>query len=251
MADWYCKIDGTVYGPYNDVKLRELAANGRLLPEDSLRDGDSGPWFAAEEIANLFPKDSEDVADRIRIRKGRDAGKGSNYYAIFGRNISEGGNWQAALLGGLVGEALLKCAFPLLFAIFQRGSPVAVAAVFLNTFTSLILFVVFWIADAITFGIPCLMFRTRFEKRSSVLDVITYCHVIALGAVLIRLLVWAFSRQAGIVMFLLMPLAHAGILAYFASTYWKLPGSQTLLLVSVRCVFHLLVFLGVIVLMIF
>jgi len=54
MAEWYCMIKGTQYGPVNTQQLRQLAADGRLAPEDLItRDGLKG-WVKASSAKGLF-----------------------------------------------------------------------------------------------------------------------------------------------------------------------------------------------------
>ncbi len=55
MADpWYCWVAGGQTGPFSDAQLRTLVAEGRLLPEDQVRQGHYGQWVPAREVKGLF-----------------------------------------------------------------------------------------------------------------------------------------------------------------------------------------------------
>ncbi len=72
MAEaWYCLIGGRQSGPLSAAQLREMAGDGRLLPEDSLRNGPSGPWVPAVQVKGLFSGHAAaDTAGALPARTG-------------------------------------------------------------------------------------------------------------------------------------------------------------------------------------
>lgn len=55
MADaWYCKIAGEESGPLPKQELKRMAGDGELLPDDLVRNGDSGAWLPAGRVKDLF-----------------------------------------------------------------------------------------------------------------------------------------------------------------------------------------------------
>ena len=51
---WFCRIAGHDLGPFTPQQLKALAAQGRLHPEDLVRQGESGLWMAGARIRGLF-----------------------------------------------------------------------------------------------------------------------------------------------------------------------------------------------------
>src|SRR5262245_36851178 len=93
MARWFCKIGGKQYGPYAEEDLRRLVGEGRLLPDDQLRDGREGAWFPADEMRDLFRRPVRDDADDFEeeedsdLPRRRKRGKPSNYFQILSQNL--------------------------------------------------------------------------------------------------------------------------------------------------------------------
>lgn len=54
---WFCKISGHQLGPLSSQQLRAMAAEGRLAPEDHVRQGAQGPWLPAAQVKGLFAAD--------------------------------------------------------------------------------------------------------------------------------------------------------------------------------------------------
>lgn len=57
--NWYYRVLGEEFGPVSFDTVGELAQKGLLSPNDELRDGEKGPWVAAESIVGLFPEPEE------------------------------------------------------------------------------------------------------------------------------------------------------------------------------------------------
>lgn len=56
MAQWFCRIDRTEYGPVSTEQLKKMAASGRLSPTDEVRKSEQGPWALASKVKGLnFP----------------------------------------------------------------------------------------------------------------------------------------------------------------------------------------------------
>ena len=65
MAEpWYCWVAGAQTGPFSDAQLKALAAEGRLLPEDQVRQGHYGQWVPARDVKWLFSDPGESSAAR-------------------------------------------------------------------------------------------------------------------------------------------------------------------------------------------
>lgn len=51
---WYYRSLGQVTGPLTSGRIRQLAKQGKLFPEDQVRLGAAGDWVAAEDVEGLF-----------------------------------------------------------------------------------------------------------------------------------------------------------------------------------------------------
>lgn len=54
MVVWYCKTPTEELGPLSSAALRGMAADGRLVPEDFVRDGSTEAWQPASRVRGLF-----------------------------------------------------------------------------------------------------------------------------------------------------------------------------------------------------
>ena len=54
-AQWYCKISGKAIGPLSSRQLKMLADDGRLQPDNPVRQGNQGKWVPAQRVKGLFP----------------------------------------------------------------------------------------------------------------------------------------------------------------------------------------------------
>ncbi len=59
---WFCKISGNQLGPLSSQQLRAMVAEGRLAPEDHVRQGAQGPWLPAAQVKGLFAADEPAAA---------------------------------------------------------------------------------------------------------------------------------------------------------------------------------------------
>jgi hypothetical protein len=230
-----------------------MAAEDRLLPEDVLREGESGEWFPASEMDNLFPRraghgrDDEDRDDQPRIWKRKR--KGSNYYGLVWRNFQEGGQWISILLVTLGLQVLIPVIVGLIaLAImgFTRpgaGAGAAVgrilgAACGYGAFLALAFFL-----DVLVFGIPFSLLRVRLDsRRDNVLELFSYSYLVGLLPKLIIIFVALGSFRWEVVLALIYPFIHAGVLVYLMYTYWGLSGGKCWLLAGIRF-FYQMVFL--------
>lgn len=210
MAEWFCKIEGKIYGPYPGSKLKEMAAEDRLMPEDLLREGEAGEWFPASEMENLFPKsaarerdDYDDRGDRQRKKKKR---KGSNYYRLVLQNFQEGGQWTTVLLVTLGLQVLIPVIVGLLAlalggmtrAGVGRGIGAMVGVIILAAFMAVCILAVAFFIDVLVFGIPFSLMRVRLDtRRDSVLDLFAYSYLIGLVPKLIIIFVDLGSERWG------------------------------------------------------
>jgi len=53
MAEWYCKIDGVEHGPLSQKELVKMAENGRLSPDDLVRNNRKKKWYKARQVHGL------------------------------------------------------------------------------------------------------------------------------------------------------------------------------------------------------
>ncbi|MEE8450883.1 MAG: DUF4339 domain-containing protein [Thermoguttaceae bacterium] len=53
-VEWFCRISGEVAGPFSPHQLKELVQEGRLAPQDQVRQGTDGSWAAADRVKGLF-----------------------------------------------------------------------------------------------------------------------------------------------------------------------------------------------------
>jgi hypothetical protein len=61
-GDWFCKIADREIGPLLSQQLRAMAAQGQILPTDSVRRGRTGAWTPASHVKGLFSSASPGVA---------------------------------------------------------------------------------------------------------------------------------------------------------------------------------------------
>ncbi len=54
-AGWYCDISGSVMGPVSIEALVQMVLQKRIFPDDLIRLGDTGEWFPAKTVPDLFP----------------------------------------------------------------------------------------------------------------------------------------------------------------------------------------------------
>src|SRR4051812_14442820 len=54
---WFVERQGGRLGPYSSAQLKELAAEGRLRPDDPVRRSDQANLVAAGKIKGLFPEE--------------------------------------------------------------------------------------------------------------------------------------------------------------------------------------------------
>lgn len=50
---YFTNVMGEVSGPFTKSQVKELAGNGRLLPDSLVRKGEDGDWVSADRIAGL------------------------------------------------------------------------------------------------------------------------------------------------------------------------------------------------------
>lgn len=53
---WFCNISGSVVGPVTIESLVQMVLQKRIFPEDQIRLGTQGEWFAAKTVPDLFPE---------------------------------------------------------------------------------------------------------------------------------------------------------------------------------------------------
>lgn len=251
MPDWFCKIDGKVYGPYSGQALRQMAVEERLLPSDSLRDGADGEWFPAREMENLFPGAASAIEDDVfaddRPRKKKS--KPSNYYQIVWQNLAEGGQWHAILGVTFGAEIVLGIIFTFLrgpfFFLFDRGG--LLMAIITAMGAAVLILAFSFLVDVLFFGIPCVLMRVRLNpRRDSVLDVFSFSYLLVLAPKLFAHLVILGSDTVGTLLILLYPFVHAGVLAYLMTRFWGLSGSRSLSLAGIRFAYQTPVFVFVV-----
>lgn len=55
---WYCMVSGQQVGPLSIEALVQMVLQGRIFPHDMIRLGNTGDWFPASTVEDLFPKES-------------------------------------------------------------------------------------------------------------------------------------------------------------------------------------------------
>ena len=250
---WFCKIQGKVYGPYTGDHLRQMVPARTGFFREMPCQGESGEWFAAAEMENLFPdsgslaEDEEESAGSVR-RQRKGSGKPSNYYRVFFRNLTEGGQWRP-FLGVTIGVGLVLVLVFFFINLIATGllrHPGALVAGFLLALLfAFILPAVFLFADGLLFGIPCVLMRVRLDARChSALDLLALCHLIGLGPKLVILIAAVVSPMVGVFLAALYPFVHAGVLAYFMIAWWGFTGGRALTLAAIRFTYQMLFVVG-------
>jgi hypothetical protein len=54
MAKWFIQRNGKQAGPFESAQLKQLAAEGKIRPEDQIRRDDQDKWHNAEKVKGLF-----------------------------------------------------------------------------------------------------------------------------------------------------------------------------------------------------
>jgi hypothetical protein len=261
MARWFCKIGGKQYGPYAEQDLRRLVDEGRLLPDDHLRDGRDGGWFPADEMHDLFRRPARDDADDFDDEEDRDLprrkkGKPSNYFQILSQNLwASDAQWKKILTIVMV----LLFVLPLVVAVFSLFTAMAtmgragLAGVIVGLVWAPVLPLtmgLIFFADALLFGLVCKAFAVRLDKRyHGVLDLFAFCYLIAMAPLLIRFLVGLANRKIGLLLGLLDPVVQAVVLGYFIYSSWGLSGQRAWLLAGARFGYQMLFMILYVVLM--
>jgi hypothetical protein len=247
MTDWYCKISGKLYGPYDHAKLRQMAVENRLMPDDLLREGKDGEWFPADEIEDLFPesrrsrRDEYDDDDLPRRRKKR--GRSVNYYSQALANLQEFGHWTQYIGWTAVFSGLM---FGITVTIRMiRAGHFDAGMFILATVVGAIMVMVFCFFDVLLFGIPCMIMGLRPDpRRHYVLDLFGYAYIVTLAVFLFRLLVSCLNPMIADFLLLLIPFCHAAVFGYFMHNNWGLSGAKAWGLASVRFAYLMLCFAG-------
>jgi hypothetical protein len=53
-TDWYIKINNAEHGPLSSDKLKQLAQQGKVTPDTSVKKGQAGTWHRANDVHGLF-----------------------------------------------------------------------------------------------------------------------------------------------------------------------------------------------------
>lgn len=73
MVAWFCKIDGIEHGPLTQEKLVRMARQGRIGPDDLVRNELKDKWYKASSVDGLINTDDEAGGSSGRAREGDDA----------------------------------------------------------------------------------------------------------------------------------------------------------------------------------
>jgi|GEM_PF-5377879 len=78
MAKWYIRRNDKQSGPFESAQLKQLAADGKIKPNDQIRRDDQESWHKAESVKGLFlaPKQTKDVPSEAMRQA--DASQASN-----------------------------------------------------------------------------------------------------------------------------------------------------------------------------
>ncbi|MES2792207.1 MAG: GYF domain-containing protein [Planctomycetota bacterium] len=68
---WYCDISGSVMGPVSIEALVQMVLQKRIFPDDLIRLGDSGEWFPAKTVPDLFPDNSPGKGKKSAVDDGQ------------------------------------------------------------------------------------------------------------------------------------------------------------------------------------
>ncbi|MCC5828506.1 MAG: DUF4339 domain-containing protein [Phycisphaeraceae bacterium] len=93
QSNHYIRADGKVYGPVTLEQLSDLAARGKLHPEDEISE-DRVSWYPAARMGGLFAAHGEGVSDIEALVSTRSGGSGGTdthelWYAVLDGRQSE------------------------------------------------------------------------------------------------------------------------------------------------------------------
>lgn len=91
MVSWFCKIDGIEHGPLTQDKLVRMASQGRIAPDDLVRNELKDKWYLASQVDGLLDETDVLGGSTGRAGEGDDAGSETSIEAqrllkAFGRN---------------------------------------------------------------------------------------------------------------------------------------------------------------------
>jgi hypothetical protein len=69
MVSWYCKIADVELGPMSQDKLVKMARDGRLSPEDLVRNASKKKWYKAKAVKGLTFRSGEPKAPETEARE--------------------------------------------------------------------------------------------------------------------------------------------------------------------------------------
>ena len=71
-SGWYCQIGGNTVGPMAIDALVQMVVQKRLFADDQIRLGNTGEWFPAKSVPELFPDEAAAVAKKRGADDGSD-----------------------------------------------------------------------------------------------------------------------------------------------------------------------------------
>lgn len=245
MAEWFCRIQGKVLGPYSRDELQAMAEEKKLFPRHRVREGEAGEWFNAGDLKGLFTaKEVEEYQEETAPPWARKKspvlpGGGQGYYATLRQSYRQGGSWVAMVLKVVLLYCL--CCISLAF-LMTRIAQNPVTLIGIGLLVSTVGLVVVMTLEALAVGVPCLILPKVWDNED-ILEVFAatyyYSSLFLIGTTAALLTNhFAGDSAAGQLEFVLLlyPLVQACIFAYLACTRWNLPLAHAIILTGARFV---------------
>lgn len=89
---WYCRINGNEIGPMATGRLKQMARQQKLLPDDQVKLGAAGDWTEAAEVAGLFRGVKSTTRKKTNVAKPQSY---SSDAASSSASLSLGDAWDA------------------------------------------------------------------------------------------------------------------------------------------------------------
>jgi hypothetical protein len=226
MVKWYCKIKGTVLGPFSEQELTLMVEKGKIRPGHPVKVENAMEWSKARDIplvAHLFTddelaEDDEREAERQARKKKRERADNVGYYGALGRDLRYGGEWLAILLKTVGIYAVLA---GILALIAGRNAGMVIPLVIFGLLTATVGLVLGLMFDAAVLRLPTLLLSKDW-RHIEVMEVFAATYFYMLIANLFIGVVLITNPRAGAGLANALPFLAGGILAYLVCTRWDI-----------------------------
>jgi membrane protein YdbS with pleckstrin-like domain len=88
-SQWFVRQSSKIYGPFDAVRLKKLAAAGKIAKDSGISKERGGPWTEAERVRGLFPFPSPTSGGESTTSVDEDAPSSVSRRSLFGRTTKQ------------------------------------------------------------------------------------------------------------------------------------------------------------------